>query len=65
MKTKNPNPFAGFPHHTPGEINDILEYILREQYGPQAEAMIMITRITQQFMADQEVAAVQPKRSQE
>lgn len=44
------------------EVNAFLETEMRKKFGPQAELMIQITRITRQLMADQEVAQVQPTR---
>lgn len=58
---EKPKAFAGIPNHTPADFNKIFEHLLREQYGPQAEAIKMFKRITQQFMIDTEVAQVQPK----
>ncbi len=63
MKAKNPNHYFGSPNMTETEVNEFLEDKMREEFGPQAELLIQITRITRQFMADQEVAKVQPARS--
>jgi len=63
MKSKNPNHYFGSPHMTQAEVTEFLENMMREELGPQAELMILITRITQQFMADQEVAQIQPNGS--
>ena len=64
MKAPNPNHYFGSPHMSRDEIRVFMEAKMREKFGPQAELMIEIARITQQFMADQEVAEVQPKRSE-
>jgi hypothetical protein len=62
MKSKHPN-HIGSPHMTQAEVNKFLENMMREKFGPQAELMIQITRLTQQFIADQEVAQIQPTRN--
>lgn len=64
MKTKNPNHYFGSPHMTETEVIEFLDDMMREEFGPHAELLIQITRITRQFMADQEVAAVQPTRTE-
>ena len=64
MKAPNPNNYFGSPDMSQDEIRVFMEEKMREEFGPQAELMIQIARITQQFMADQEVAQVQSNRSQ-
>lgn len=61
--TKNPNHYFGSPNMTQAEVNKFLENMMREKFGPQAELMIQITRLTQQFLADQEVTQIQPTRN--
>ena len=63
MKSKNPNHHFGSPQMNQAEVNKFLENMMREKFGPQAELMIQITRLTQQFIADQEVAQIQPTRN--
>lgn len=64
MKAKNPNHYFGSPHMTQAEVNEFLEDMVREEFGPQAELFIQITRLIRQLIADQEVVAVQPTRSE-
>lgn len=63
MNAKNPNHYFGSPHMNQAEVNEFLEETMREEFGTQAELLIQITRVTRQFMIDQEVAQVQPNGS--
>ena len=63
MKPKNPARYFGSPHMTQVEVNEFLENMMREELGPQAELLIQITRLTQKFIADQEVTQIQPTRT--
>jgi hypothetical protein len=65
MKSPSPNPYFLSPHMSKTEVRNFVEELMRKEFGPQAELMIQIARVTEQFMTDQEVAAVQPTRSQE
>ena len=63
MKSKNPNHYFGSPHMIQTEVNEFLENMMREELGPQAELLIQISRLTQKFIADQEVTHIQPTRN--
>ncbi len=64
MTTKNPNHYFGSPHMTQADVQEFMDNMLREEFGQQAEQIIMFSRILQKVMAAKEAAKTTPNGSQ-
>jgi hypothetical protein len=65
MKAKNPNHYFGSPHMTQAEVNEFLEEMMRQKFGPQAEQIIMGSRILREFMEIKSSKQAQPTGSKQ
>jgi uncharacterized protein (DUF1697 family) len=58
MKAAKPPQCFLSPHMTQVEVNDYMENMMRKEFGPEAELMIMFARTLQKIMADIDVAEI-------
>lgn len=65
MKTPNNKRYFGSPHMTQAEVNEFLEEMMRQKFGPQAEQIIMGSRILREFMAMKSSKQAQPTGSKQ